>query len=250
MNNKVQRHSFILRELRKKQEVGYTALSALIGVSEDTIRRDITELVDKGLLTKVKGGASVKTVLPISYQGRERYGTPQKEIVGDKTRTIFRSGMTVVFDGGTTPFMVAASLPHDVRLTVITHSFPVANLFLQAESVKTIFIGGTISTNSQITTGIKVYEEYARLHVDICVLGAHSLHVEDGVSDPIAEEAMVKNMMCQVADKTVVVATSDKLGRRSTHRVCETTEIDTLVTELSTDHPLMQSFVNKGVTVI
>ncbi|WP_437919961.1 DeoR/GlpR family DNA-binding transcription regulator [Sphingobacterium sp. LRF_L2] len=247
--SRLERHQVILAELRKKQKVEYSELSSLLAVSEDTIRRDVNELVEKGLLSKVKGGASVNTVLPISYEGRAKYATPEKEVVADKAQHVFESGMTVIFDGGTTPFMVAATLPHDIALTVFTHSFPVANLFLQAENIKTVFIGGTLSTNSQITTGIKVYEEYSKIQADICVLGVHSLDAHLGITDPITEESMVKKMICQVSDSVVAVATSDKLHRKSTYHVCSMADIGTLITELPPTDNLLHSFIAQGVTL-
>lgn len=250
MLSKEERVQYILEQLKKRQKVEYAELSLALKVSEDTVRRDINELAGTGLISKVKGGALPKTIIPASFQNREIYATGNKEIIARKATALFKDGQTVIFDGGTTPYLIAASLPHNIALTVITHSFPVANLFLESPSIELIFVGGPVSRNSKITGGIDAYKYYEGLHVDICILGVHSIHHEFGITDPIAGEATVKELITTISDKVIAVPTAEKMNAVSTYKVCMPSAIDTLVTDLEPGNSALTVYHNKGITII
>lgn len=250
MYSRKERINYILAQLKMRQKVEYAQLSQALEVSEDTVRRDINELASNGIVSRVKGGALPKTIIPVSFQGRQIYSIHNKEILAQKAVALFKNGQTVIFDGGTTPYLIAASLPHDITLTVITHSFPVANLFMESQSVELIFIGGQVSKNSKITNGISVYQQYEGLHVDLCVLGVHSIHHELGVTDPIAAEARVKELITTISDKVIAVPTAEKMNAVSTYKVCLPSAIDVLVTDLEPENELLKVYVKAGITVL
>lgn len=250
MPSKDERINFILQQLNKRQKVEYSALSKVLKVSEDTIRRDVNGLASSGLISKVKGGALPKTIIPPSFQSRALYATQSKEIIAQKAAALFKNDQIVIFDGGTTPFLIGAFLPHDISLTVITHSFPIANLFLESPSVKIIFVGGHVSKNSKITTGIEVFKRYQNMHVDMCIVGVHSIHQELGITDPIPEEAEVKEIITSVSDKVVAVPTSEKLNAISTYKVCAPADIDILVTDLEPNDSKLQPYSEIGITIL
>lgn len=247
---KNERQQRILEELRLNDKVNYQELSVMLKVSEDTVRRDINELASAEMITRVKGGAQPKALLPVTYRERELYANAEKRIIAKKASQLFKDGEVVVFDGGTTPFLVLNFLPRDIQLTLITHSYPIANLSFEFPNIELIFAGGKASKKSKISTGFDVLKKYHTLHADISVLGIHSLHPEFGVTDPILEEAEVKTYISQMADKLIAVPTSEKLNTVSTVQICETANIDILVTNLKPDDSLLQPYLNLNIQVL
>jgi len=247
---KFERQQRILEELQLSDKVQYQKLSVLLKASQDTIRRDINELADAGTITRVKGGAQPKALLPVTYLEREMYAIQEKRIIAKKTSQLFKNGQVVVFDGGTTPFLVLHYLARDIHMTLITHSYPIANLAFEFPNVELIFAGGKASKKSKISTGFDVLKTYQRLHADLSILGIHSLHPDYGVTDPLPEEADVKTCISQMADTLIAVPTADKLQTVSTVQICKTTQINILVTNLDPDNSLLHPYLNLNVQVL
>lgn len=245
--SKSERQQHIIEQLRLNDQVNYQELAVKLDTSEDTVRRDIRELADAGLIIRVKGGAQPKAILPVTYQEREVYAHAEKRIIARKAAKLFQDGQTVVFDGGTTPFLIVSHLPRDIRLTVITHSYPIANLTFDFPNIDLIFAGGKASKQSKVSTGFDVLKKYDTLHADISVLGVHSLHVDQGITDPILEEADVKTRISEMSDQLIVVPTAEKLNAVSTVQICKTEAIDLMVTDLEPEDTLLHPFRNAGI---
>lgn len=247
---KSERQQQILNQLRLNDGVSYQELAAEMQISEDTIRRDIRELADAGLITRVKGGAQQKAILPVTYDERELYANAEKRIIAQKAAYLFKDGQVVVFDGGTTPFLIVSYLPRNIRLTIITHSYPIANLVFDFPNIDLIFAGGNASKKSKISTGFDVLKKYNKLHANISVLGVHSLHLERGVTDPAIDEADVKTRISEMSDQLIAVPTAERLNAVSTVEICRTEAIDLLVTNLAPDDLVLQPYRLAGLKVL
>lgn len=247
---KTERQQRILEQLRLNDKVNYQELTAKLQTSEDTIRRDIKELAEAGLITRVKGGAQPKAMVPVTYQERELYANMEKRIVAQKTARLIKDGQVVVFDGGTTPFLIASYLPRNIHLTLITHSYPIANLTFEFPNIDLIFAGGKASKKSKISTGFDVLKKYNTIHADISVLGVHSLHPDYGVTDPLLEESEVKIRITEMSDQLIVVPTAEKLNTISTIEICKTKAIDLLVTNLDPYDELLKYYRTMGIQIL
>ena len=247
---KTERQQRILEQLRLNDKVNYQELTAKLQTSEDTIRRDIKELAEAGLITRVKGGALPKAMVPVTYQERELYANMEKRIVAQKTARLIKDGQVVVFDGGTTPFLIASYLPRNIHLTLITHSYPIANLTFEFPNIDLIFAGGKASKKSKISTGFDVLKKYNTIHADISVLGVHSLHPDYGVTDPLLEESEVKIRITEMSDQLIVVPTAEKLNTISTIEICKTKAIDLLVTNLDPYDELLKYYRTMGIQIL
>ena len=247
---KSKRQQHILDQLRLNDQVSYQELAAKLQTSEDTIRRDIREMADAGLITRVKGGAQPRAILPVTYQERELYANGEKRIVAQKAAHLFKDGQVVVFDGGTTPFLIASYLPRNIELTLITHSYPIANLTFDFPNIELIFAGGKASKKSKVSTGFDVLKKYNTLHADISVLGVHSLHIDQGITDPVLEEADVKTRISEMSDQLIVVPTTEKLNAVSTIEICRIEAIDLMVTNLDPEDLLLQPYRKAGIKLL
>lgn len=247
---KHERFQVILTQLGQDQKVLLGDLSSILKVSEDTIRRDIKELSDQGLLKAVRGGAVPHSPGPHHFKDRVQYGHEQKKIIANKAVDFLRDGQVVIFDGGTSALLIAGSLPKDIRLTVITNSFPIASILEEHEHVEVLFAGGRLLKNSFVTIGNEAIQFFKKFRADLCFLGICSIHPELGVTGPDFEESEVKTAMINSAQKVVALATIEKLGTAEAYRVCDTEKLSVIITDCPRDLIDIETYSQMGILVV
>jgi len=247
---KQERFQVILAQLGQDQRVLLSELSSILNVSEDTIRRDIKELSDQGLLRAVRGGAVPHAPGPHHFKDRVQYGHEQKKIIADKAIEFLRDGQVVIFDGGTSALLIAGSLPKDIHLTVVTNSFPIASILEEHEHVEVLFAGGRLLKNSFVTIGNDAIQFFRKFRADLCFLGICSIHPDLGVTGPDFEESEVKTAMINSAQKVVALATVEKLGTAEAYRVCETEKLSIIITDRPEDLSDIDTYRQMGISVI
>lgn len=228
---KEERHQYILNRISKDNRIFVTTLSIELGVSDDTLRRDLTELDNKGFLTKVHGGAIAKSGISIEFTDRLNTATATKQQMAAKVIPLFRSGDVILMDGGTSNLEVARQLPKDMELTVYTNSFPIVNELFDNPKLELIFIGGKVFPPSRVTLGLSVYQMLQNINPDWVVIGISDVHPERGLTTPDREEAMIKRSMIERGLKRIVLAESYKLNTARAYHVASLGEIDYIVTE-------------------
>lgn len=247
-----ERLRIILSKLQNHARVASVALSDELGVSDDTIRRDLNELAESGLLRKVHGGAIPtvpKAPAPLKLSERVLYAQSEKEEIARKAVKLFRNGQSVILDNGSTNMLIARSLPPDLQATVFTNSIPIAQILSEHPSVEVILLGGRIFKRAQVAVGAAVVSALDELRPDFCILGVCSIHPEVGLTTPDWEEAQVKQKMVQVSQKLVATAWRDKLNTAETCRVCACDELDLLVVESSIAPEKLDVYRKLGVEV-
>ena len=228
---KEERHQYILRELEDKYRVYITTLSKDLRVSDDTLRRDLTELDAQGLLTKVHGGAIIKSGIPIDFAGRLQTGMEEKKGMAAKVIPLIKEHDVLLIDGGTSNLEVVRQLPRDMKLTIYTNSFPVINELLEHPQIEVVFMGGNLFRSSRVTLGISVFQALQTLRADWLFLGVCSIHPKYGLTDPNKDECAVKRMMMERAMRIVVMADSHKLNTAENYVIGSLHDIDYLVVE-------------------
>lgn len=228
---KEQRQDLILERITKDSRVYVTTLSAELEVSDDTIRRDIADLEQKGLLTKVHGGAIARSGISIEFT--ERLGTDiamKKSLVG-KLIPLFSDGDVILIDGGTTNLELVKALPVDKHFIVVTNSIPVASELSTHRNIETTMLGGQIIGPSQVTAGIMAYRALENIYPDWTIVGVSDIHPVKGLMTTIQEEALMKRSFIEQGGKKVIIATSNKLNTADHYRFGTLSEIDYLVVE-------------------
>lgn len=228
---KEERHQYILNRINQDYRIYITVLSTELGVSDDTLRRDLVELDEQGLLTKVHGGAIAKSGIPIEFTERLNTGISVKRQMAAKVIPLFRAGDVLLIDGGTSNLEVAKQLPPDMELTVYTNSFPIVNALFNQAKIDLIFLGGKVFPSSQVTLGVSVFQALQTVRPDWLVLGISDIHPQQGLTAPDREEAMVKRFMIERARKRIILADSYKLNTANVYSVASLGDIDYLVTE-------------------
>lgn len=246
---KKERHAYILHEIDIHNKVLSSDLSMQLKVSEDTIRRDLQELDEKEMLTKVHGGALSKS-FHFTLQNNTVYSQPEKKIIAYKAKELIKDGMLILLSGGTTIIELVKSLPPELNATFITVSIPTALELLNHPNIEVIFIGNKLLKNAQMSVGAEVVKRLSEITFDLCFLGTNSIDVENGITDLELEVIEVKRAMISSAKKTVSLAISKKINTVQRMVVCKIEEVDILITELDPGDELLKPFHDKGVTII
>jgi DeoR/GlpR family transcriptional regulator of sugar metabolism len=244
-----ERRQQILETLRRDGKVLAAELSAALNVSEDTIRRDLRELAEAGLLQRVHGGALPRSPATASFAVRQGQAPAAKQAIARAAARLVRDGQVIILDGGTTTLQVAQRLPIGLRATVITNSPPIAIALAEHPLVEVIVIGGRLYKQSLVAIGAATVEALSMIHADVCMLGVCSLHPQDGISVPELEEAHVKRAMIAGAAEVVALASAEKLGTAAPYIVGPISDLTQIVTERGVPDAVLASYRAQGITI-
>lgn len=226
-----ERHRYILDRIKQNHRVYLTGLSEELAVSDDTIRRDLTELDQKGLLTKVHGGAISKSGIPLGFADRLKTDVGEKNQLAVKAGRLFKPGELVMIDGGSTNLAVARQIPQDLALTVVTNSFPVVEALTEHPNVDLVFLGGNVFKGSQVTVGVPVFQALQNFQADLLLLGVSNVHPQRGLTVPDREEALLKRQMIEQAKKVAILVESNKLNTAENYKVASLHEVEVMIVE-------------------
>jgi DeoR/GlpR family transcriptional regulator of sugar metabolism len=246
---KKERQTFILHNVNLHNRLLVGDLSDEMKVSEDTIRRDLQELSDHGKLIKVHGGALSKS-FHSSFNNNSVYGIDSKKVIAQKAAQLIKDGMFVLTSGGTTIIEMIKALPENLHATFFTGSVPAALEYMHHPNIDIILIGDKLSKSSQITVGGEAISKIKEIRADICMLGINAIHIDHGLTDNDREVVQVKKAMLESSDKTVLLTISEKINTAQRIRICDTKDIDVLVTELEPTSPILSPFKDMGVEIL
>lgn len=247
---KEERHKLIMREVNLHNKVLSNDLSILLDVSEDTVRRDLKELVEEGYIIKVHGGAISKSLATPFMKDSTVYAKDSKQVIAEKTLSLIKKDMVILTEGGTTMLEFAKIIPDHLTVTFFTISPQVAITLSEKSNLEVITIGGKLCKNANLHTGSSVINQLAEIKADLCLLGANGFSSEEGLTDVDWEIVQVKKAIIRSARKTAVLCISEKLNSSRRLKICNLNQVDYLVTELSYDHPMMAAYSKEGLTVL
>ena len=243
-----ERRDEILARLQRDGRVVVAELVAALGVSEDTVRRDLHELAGLGLLCRVHGGALPVAPDPLPFERRSEVAATAKIALAELAIPLLASARTLVIDGGTTAVEVARRLPSAWSGVVVTNAPPVATALAAHPGAEVVLVGGRLLKDEQVAVGPVAVDAFRALRADVCILGVCAFHPEVGATAANGEEAQVKREMVACATTVVALATMDKLNASYPWVVAAISEIDHLITDGAED--VTSPFTAAGVAVV
>ena len=225
----------ILSLLKRNGQVIAKEVSQSMGVSEDTIRRDLRELAQEGLLQRVHGGALPASPAIADFAGRELLAPEGKIAIGRAAAQMIQPGQVVILDGGTTARQIARHLPLELKATIITHSPTIALELVNHPTIEVILIGGRLFKHSIVSVGAAAIEAIAQVHADTYFMGVTGVHPKAGLTTCDFEEAAVKRALSHAAAETIVLASSEKLNAASPYAIVSLDQISGIITERTVD---------------
>ena len=223
-------------------------------VTTETVRRDLSLLERAGLLRRVHGGAipaGALASIEAALSDRDAANTRQKDEIARAALAQLPAGeATILIDAGSSTARLAALLPTDRQLVVITHAVSVAARLAGLPHVSLHLLPGRVRPSTQAAVGADTVAALQRLRADIAFLGTNGISVSHGFSTPDLEEAATKRALVQAARRTVVLADASKFGTETTQRFAGLGEIDVVVTDQGADRATCAELTAHGLEVV
>jgi DeoR family fructose operon transcriptional repressor len=242
----------------ERGEVTVAELAERLGVSIDTIRRDLDELDTEGVLVRTHGGAVSLASIPRTDRGldvRLHLQAAEKEAIANLAAGLVQDGSVIMINAGTTTLAVARALRNHRDLTIATN-----NLRIPAEISPKAFrdlyvFGGSVRSITQATTGpvsFSVAPGSAELDIrcDLALIAVGAVSSESGYSTSNLGDAAMMSAMMSRAAKVAILADSSKFERRFFARVADLGEADYLVTDTAPPRELAAALDAAGVEIV
>src|SRR5579859_239408 len=248
-----ERRREILSLLEEHGRVTVNSLAAQFHISAVTIRSDLEELANKGLLVRSHGGA----ILPLSPQQeyplqlKKTLHHAEKVRIGRAAAHLIQPRQTVIIDGGSTTAEVARALKRTSpeALTVITHALNIALELADSPNISLIMIGGVFRPISRSFVGPPAQRMMSDLHADHFFLAVDGLDPETGPSTPDVLEAQLNAQMIRAAREVSVIADATKFGRRSLSLIGDIRRIHRVITDSRVNEEIVCQLRKMGIEV-
>lgn len=250
------RAQFILQRLLRAGKVSVPALAKRLKVSPTTIRRDLGELEQRGLLRRSHGGAvSVQPLLyePFrhvsSYHEQEQQRSAEKRRIGLLASDLITDGDIVAIGAGTTATQVARSVCLHKGITVLTNAVNVAMELSHRSDLKVILTGGFLSGDWFALVGPAAVESVGEIFVDKVFIGVDGIHVEHGATTNYPDQAAIHRAMMRQARQKIVVADHRKIGAVGAALISPLEEVDVLITDKGVSDEAVAPFIAARIAV-
>lgn len=247
-----ERHQEIARLARRDGRVDVNALAELLGVTTETVRRDLTVLERHGLVRRVHGGALPVERLRFEPGVAERAETmtAEKERIAKAALGELPDGGAVLLDAGTTTVRLAESLPDDRELTVVTNALPIALSLTARPRITVLTVGGRVRGRTLAHVDRWALRSLSEITVDVAFMATNGISLEHGLTTPDPAEATVKEAMIAAARRVVLLADHTKVGNDQLCRFGELHQIDVFVTDSGLDLATAAAFEAEGLEVV
>lgn len=237
--------------VRERGSVRASELSDLFGVTDETIRRDLTRLAEMGVLKRLHGGAVADhTRAETNFARRLREHEAEKVAIAKAAARLVADGSTIIIDSGTTTVHFVRELHEKRDLVVITNAVTNAVELMENPNVTVVLTGGTVRPLTFGAVGEMAVTNLGELRVDLTFLAISGVTLEGGLTYPSFEEAAVKRAMIAAASEVVLLADQSKFGRDSLVRVAPLDVLGTIVTSPGVDPATLARIRETGIEIV
>lgn len=247
-----ERQQQIVDVARADGRVEVNALAETLGVTPETVRRDLTTLERLGLLRRVHGGAIPVEKLgfePRLDERQERY-TAEKERIAKTAVDELPAEGVILLDSGSTTQLLAENLPRDRELTVVTNSIAIASVVAKRDNLSLYLLGGRVRGRTLAAVGEWSTHALDGIHVDVAFIGTNGLSVRRGLTTPDQDEAMVKRAMVLAARRVIVLCDHTKVGTDHFAQFAALDVVDTVITDIGLDAETAADIEAAGTSVV
>ncbi len=236
-----ERQQKIVELLSEKDFVSIPDLSAHFGMSIETIRRDLSILVEQDKIKKVYGGVRIRETHfgEPAMEARMNTGLEQKETIAGYCCSLIQDGECIFIDSGTTTYHISRLLKNRKNLTVMTNSIPVVNELMHTE-IEIILIGGKIRHDELSVVSFNYLFNFSELNIQKAFIGAGGVSIANGISDYNMLEAVTRKQIIERSRQVIVAADSTKIGKDVTVKIAPLDAIDMLVTDKGVSSDFVQ----------
>lgn len=247
-----ERRTQILQILRSAGRVRVNELAAQFNTSAVTIRNDLNELAQRGLVQRSHGGAmlpdSILREPPVNE--RLKANAEEKRRIGAMAASMIRDRETIILDSGTTTLEIARQIKKKRGLQIITNGINIAAELLDARDSEVFIPGGTVRGESASISGRFTEEMFEQFSADKLFLSGAGCDLEFGVSGANLQETMVTRAMLHIAREIILVADATKFSKRGMSRIAPYSEIDTVISDTSLSEEIQEKLRAQGCNLI
>jgi DeoR/GlpR family transcriptional regulator of sugar metabolism len=251
-----ERQDKIISLLINQQSVTVTELSEMFDVSSVTIRNDLNQMAEQGLISRTHGGARLageRTRQEYSFAAQQRINAPQKQLIGQTAASLVQSGEAILLDASTTAFAAGQALKKRTDLynvTVVTTGIWTALELLGVPHLDIILTGGHVRTAAGSITGFIAHDNLGRFNFQKAFLGAWGITLEEGLMDSPMAEVDLKQTIISRSQELIAVIDGSKFGRTSLAQFATPFETSLIITDESIPLEIEEEFRLNGINLL
>lgn len=255
---KAVRHKEILAQVQGGGAVEVNALAERFQTSPITIRRDLIELHERGLLERTRGGAVSGEVIAegwaryesISYAERERENFREKRAIAEVAAQLVSDGDCILVNGGTTSRHLAEALRGHNNLHVVTNGLTVAMEFARSQNASVYLLPGSVDFKKMASVSRPAPGAFDDISVRAAFLGVHGISSAGGIGMLSPEEAAMNRAFIDAAQTVNVIVDSSKFRSQAIFRIAKLDKVTRVITDAGIDPGARHELEDLGVEVL
>ncbi len=248
----LERQKRILELLNIEGAVMVSKLSAELGVTEETVRRDLEKMEEKELLRRTHGGALPvdETNYEYSLEKRKALNSEIKQQMARKAAEFIATGDTIFLDASTTTFYLAKEIKTMKNVTVITNSIRIINELCGVENIKVIAVGGIVSKNQSLVGAMAENHINENYFADKMFFSSRGIGENSFILESNEQECFIKHSMLNNSKERFFLCDKSKIGRVGYIRLASFEKVQHLITDADIDGLLKDTLNEYGVNII
>lgn len=228
----LERQEEILNILSKSGSVSVARLASLLFVSQPTVRRDLTALEGRGLVSRTHGGAVLRDTsereIPLLF--REDQNNAAKRAIAEKAIAHVKNGCVIFLDASSTVSYLVPLLERFEDIIVVTNS-PKTSMSLGERGIKSYSTGGLLLMRSVAYVGSEAERFVSGINADLFFFSSRGYSEDVCITDSSAEEASLRRAMLKNAERSIYLADSTKKNQKYMYNICRVADVDEVINE-------------------
>ncbi len=251
MGNTKSREDYILYLLEMRYRVSTEELCEILGLTASTIRRQLQDMENRGLLIRSHGGAvSVDAGREPTIQQKATMSVKEKRAIASVARNLIRDGDVIALGGGSTVLELCQLMLDLKNVIVLTNSIAAANILLKNPSIELWISGGIVNNKGGYIVGPNAEGVFSHLTIEKAFLGTEAIDFEKGIFSATFGSANVEKAIAKMSKRIYVMADSSKINRESVVLQFPLSAIHSIITDDSCPEEYVQILEKKGVEVL
>ena len=252
MSSIAERRKYIIDKIKEQGFVKVAELSEFFGVTQTTIRKDLTFLENQGVLYRAYGSAitSSAPVLDINLNAKRLIHLEEKQRIARRAAEFITENDSIMISAGSTMAVFSENIRPIGRLSVVTPAVNVSSQLGDLQNVTVMQLGGILYGNSMCVIGGDTLSQLQNLHCSKLFFGVDGVDPEIGFTCATYEEAAMTHKMMEQCATVIVLADSSKIGFANFGHICHVSEVDYFITDDGITPEQRKSLEDNGVRVI
>jgi len=233
------RQLLLLEQVRQRRSASVEQLAHTLGVTEQTVRRDVQRLADAGLLARFHGGVRIpsSSVENLGHNQRQTLHADGKARIARAVAQHVPSHCSLILNIGTTTEAIARALLRHQGLRVLTNNLNVAGILSCNPACEVMVIGGAVRAHDQAIVGEAAVDFIRHFKVDIALIGISGIEADGSMREFDLREVKVTQAIMEQSREVWLAADASKFNRAAMIEVATLTKIDRLFTDAPPPDP-------------